>query len=54
MPSYEFQCQDCGKEFSLTLSLKEREAEGMECPACKSKRLKPLTAAFFAISSRKS
>ncbi len=35
MPMYEFQCQDCGKEFSLTLSLKEREVGGMECPGCK-------------------
>ncbi len=54
MPVYEFQCQDCGKEFSLTLSLKERDGGGMECPACKSKRLEPLMCGFFAKTSRKS
>ncbi len=54
MPIYEFQCQDCGKEFSLTLSLKEREAGGMECPGCKSTRLESLVTGFFAKTSRKS
>ena len=54
MPIYEFQCQDCGKEFSITLSLKERETGGIECPGCKSKRLEPLMAGFFAKTSRKS
>ena len=54
MPIYEFQCQDCRKEFSVTLSLKEREAGEIECPGCKSKRLEPPMAGFFAKTSRKS
>ena len=54
MPMYEFQCQDCGKEFSLALSLKELEVGGMECPSCKNKRLESLVTGFFAKTSRKS
>ena len=54
IPFYEFQCQDCQKEFSLTLSLRERETGEMECPGCKNKRLKSLMAGFFAKTSRKS
>ncbi len=54
MPIYEFQCQDRGKELSLTLSLKEREVGGMQCPGCKSKRLESLLTGFFAKTSRKS
>ncbi len=54
MPTYEFECQDCAKEFSLTLFLKEREAGGTECLGCKSKRLESLMAGFFAKTSRKS
>ena len=54
MPIYDFECQDCKKVFSLTLSLKEREAGGIECQGCKSKRLEPLMAGLFAKTSRKS
>lgn len=54
MPVYEFQCQECGKEFSLTLTLKEREAGGLRCPGCNSTHLEPLMAGFFAKTARKS
>ena len=38
MPFYEFACQDCHQEFSLVLSLKERESGRVTCPGCGSVR----------------
>lgn len=54
MPTYEFRCEKCGKEFSVTTTLKEREAGGIACPGCGAKELEPLMASFFAKTSRKS
>ncbi len=34
MPTYEFFCEKCGKEFSLIMSMKERETEKVKCSFC--------------------
>lgn len=54
MPTYEFACTQCGKEFSLTLTIKEREASKPVCPACGSQALEPQMTSFFAKTARKS
>jgi len=54
MPTYEFQCTACQKEFTVTLTVKEREATKPACPACGSKELEPLMTGFFSKTSRKS
>jgi putative FmdB family regulatory protein len=54
MPLYEFFCEKCQKEVSLTLSISEREKGGAQCPQCGSRALRPLVGTFFSKTSRKS
>jgi len=56
MPTYEYRCEKCGKEFELMLSLREREeqASKITCPKCKSKKVVQQLGAFEAKTSRKS
>lgn len=37
MPTYEFTCSACGKDFTLTLSIAARANASLACPACGSK-----------------
>lgn len=34
MPTYEFHCSACGKDFSTILSIAERGTGTIACPAC--------------------
>jgi putative FmdB family regulatory protein len=54
MPFYEFVCEECGEEFALLLSVKEREGGKVTCPACGSEKTKPLITRFAVITSKKS
>ena len=54
MPFYEFHCKKCNKPFSVTLTIKEREAGRIACPTCGSKDAEPLLGSFFAKTSKKS
>lgn len=54
MPLYEFRCEKCDKEISLTLTISERETGKVKCPNCGSTDLQPLLATFFSKTSRKS
>jgi putative FmdB family regulatory protein len=54
MPLYEYRCQECKKEFSRVLTLKEYERGDVECPGCKSKKVEQKPATFFAVTSKKS
>jgi len=54
MPTYEFICTECQREFSVTMSLREREEKPPVCPSCGSTKLEPQMAGFFAKTSRKS
>jgi putative FmdB family regulatory protein len=54
MPLYEYTCNDCKKDFSRVLTLKEYEAGQVECPACKSKNVEQRPATFYAVTSKKS
>ena len=53
MPHYEFYCEKCKKEVTLTLSISEREREGYRCPDCGGKALRPLVGTFFCQTSKK-
>ncbi len=54
MPSYEYVCSDCKKEFTIFLSLKEMEANPkVSCPDCKSGKVEKKFTAFFAKTDRK-
>ncbi len=54
MPTYEFLCTKCQKEFTVTMTIKERGEKQPTCPACGSSELETLIGSFFAKTSRKS
>jgi putative FmdB family regulatory protein len=55
MPSYEYVCRDCKKDFMIFLSLKELEAKPrVICPHCESDNVAKKFTAFFAKTDRKS
>ncbi len=54
MPLYEFHCNKCKKEVSMTLSIREREKGEAACPKCGSRQLRPLVGTFYSKTSKKS
>jgi putative FmdB family regulatory protein len=52
MPVYEFRCNKCKKDLSMTLTLRERE-QGVKCPKCGGP-LEPLMSGFMAQTAKKS
>ena len=54
MPSYEYRCLKCNKEFSATLTIKEHDGHKAKCPKCGGKRLEQLITSFLTKTSRKS
>lgn len=54
MPRYDYYCDACRKEVTLTMSIAEHEKAAAACPECKGRSLRPLVGAFFAQTSRKS
>lgn len=54
MPIYEYSCADCGKLFSVQLSMSEHEKGNIACPDCKTGHIVPHYAAFSVKTSKKS
>ena len=57
MPIYEFVCQECGKDFTLALSIAEAERkrkEGFQCPGCGSSKVVQQISHFQTKTSKKS
>jgi putative FmdB family regulatory protein len=55
MPTFEYACKDCGKEFIVFLSIKEYEAKPkITCPHCESDHVERKLSGFSAKTSRKS
>jgi putative FmdB family regulatory protein len=54
MPRYEYQCDKCQREVTLTLSIREHEKRKVKCPKCGSKALRPLLSTFVSQTSKKS
>ncbi len=55
MPAYEYVCKDCGKEFTVFLSIKEYEEHPkIKCPHCNSDHVERAISGFFAKTSKKS
>ena len=53
MPTYDFRCGGCGKKYTLTMTISERNAKRVKCPKCKSVKAEPIFSSFFAKTSRK-
>ena len=55
MPTFEYVCKDCGKEFLIFLSLKEYEENPkVICPRCESDHVERELSSFTAKTSKKS
>ena len=54
MPTYDYQCQACGKRFHEQLTVVRHEKHQAQCPKCGSKRVRQQLESFFAITAKKS
>jgi putative FmdB family regulatory protein len=54
VPIYEFRCQKCGADFSLTMTLKEYEKKDAACPKCRSTEVERTFSSLQVVTSRKS
>jgi putative FmdB family regulatory protein len=54
MPTYEFFCEKCGKEFTVIMSMKERETEKIKCNFCGADEVTQQLSAVITKTSRKS
>jgi len=53
MPTYDFHCAKCKKDFTLTLTLKQREKGKIKCPSCSSSaKVRPIFSSFVAKTSK--
>jgi putative FmdB family regulatory protein len=54
MPLYQYYCDQCKREVSLTMTMSEHGKGGAACPECGSRGLRPLLGTVFTQTSRKS
>jgi putative FmdB family regulatory protein len=54
MPSYEYACKACKKNFTLTLTVTEHDKKRIACPKCKSRKVEQQFGSFFTVTSKKS
>ena len=55
MPAYEYACRDCGKEFTVFLTVKEFETKPkITCPHCENDNVQRTITGFFTKTSKKS
>jgi putative FmdB family regulatory protein len=58
MPEYDYMCEDCGKTFTVELSISEHERQDrsheIHCPKCDSTNVKHLIGSVSVVTSKKS
>ena len=54
MPLYEYFCDACQREITVTQSIQARERGEATCPQCGGRALRPLVGSFYSKTSRKS
>ena len=54
MPTYEYRCKDCDKNFSLIMRIEEHEKGEAACPECKGCQVVQQYSTFYAKTSKKS
>jgi len=54
MPSYEYECQECHKRFTVLVSIAEHEGKRPACPRCRSKKVMQVLTPFYAKTVKKS
>jgi putative FmdB family regulatory protein len=50
MPIYEYNCNDCGRDFDL-LVIRHSEADSQECPHCGSQQVTRKMSSFASVGS---
>jgi putative FmdB family regulatory protein len=54
MPTYEYRCEGCGREFTVVLTVSEHDKAKPRCPKCKSAKVQHALSAVTVKTSRKS
>jgi putative FmdB family regulatory protein len=54
MPTYEYLCEACKKEFEQITTIHEHDEGKIACPKCGSNKIKQLPASFQVVTSKKS
>ena len=54
MPTYEYECKDCNKKFTVIQSVSEYGKVKVACPKCKGKKVRQRLSLFMTKTSRKS
>ncbi|MCZ6918046.1 MAG: zinc ribbon domain-containing protein [Gemmatimonadetes bacterium] len=54
MPTYDYVCKDCGREFSRVESMAKHRRAPEACPACHSRNTERVFTSFYAKTIRKS
>jgi putative FmdB family regulatory protein len=54
MPTYEYECEACGKTFAVIEHMSKHTGRAPACPHCKSKQTRQVTSGFYAKTVRKS
>ncbi len=54
MPTYEYRCEKCEKNFSVLMRIEEHDKGRAACPVCKGTSVIQQYTAFFAKTSKKS
>lgn len=54
MPTYEYHCKKCDKEFSVSIPLAEYDRKKVKCPECKGVRVERLLGTVSVKTSKKS
>ena len=54
MPVYEYYCDKCDREVTLTLTISQHEKGQIKCAKCGGTALRPLLSAFMSQTSKKS
>ena len=54
MPMYEYYCDKCERDVTVTLTISEHEKGRIKCPKCGSKALRPRLSTFMSQTSKQS
>jgi len=54
MPTYDYRCNECKKQFSRTMSIKEHDTKRVKCPKCSSSKVSQQLGKIYAQTSKKS
>ena len=54
MPTYEYRCEKCGKQFARIESISAHDRTKASCPKCKSRSVTRVFTPFYAKTVKKS